>query len=217
MAGLVPAIHDLNYREVVKTWMPGTRPGMTKSGADAVEPIDALRRTEEQIGFLGSARALGEQLAGVPEHRIAVRALVDREVALEHATRWAERRDAGFDVWPPSVRERLRGRRFGRLFETEAADAHAEPAEFYVDIRPLGERLNRLLPTREDVLALVGIDADRPAAVIEHNLRIGERIGEARQRIDLGMVDPGIERIPHPMQHREAFAEFLVRQHAGRR
>jgi hypothetical protein len=29
MAGLVPAIHVLNV-EAGKTWMPGTRPGMTK-------------------------------------------------------------------------------------------------------------------------------------------------------------------------------------------
>jgi hypothetical protein len=30
MAGLVPAIHVLFCSVVVKTWMPGTRPGMTK-------------------------------------------------------------------------------------------------------------------------------------------------------------------------------------------
>jgi hypothetical protein len=29
MAGLVPAIHVLIRLDVVKTWMPGTRPGMT--------------------------------------------------------------------------------------------------------------------------------------------------------------------------------------------
>jgi hypothetical protein len=29
MAGLVPAIHVFFYGYVVKTWMPGTRPGMT--------------------------------------------------------------------------------------------------------------------------------------------------------------------------------------------
>jgi hypothetical protein len=29
MAGLVPAIHGLVYRCGGKTWMPGTRPGMT--------------------------------------------------------------------------------------------------------------------------------------------------------------------------------------------
>jgi hypothetical protein len=29
MAGLVPAIHDLFDASAFKTWMPGTRPGMT--------------------------------------------------------------------------------------------------------------------------------------------------------------------------------------------
>jgi len=31
MAGLDPAIHDLIFLEIeLKTWMPGTRPGMTE-------------------------------------------------------------------------------------------------------------------------------------------------------------------------------------------
>jgi hypothetical protein len=29
MAGLVPAIHDFAVLNRLKTWMPGTRPGMT--------------------------------------------------------------------------------------------------------------------------------------------------------------------------------------------
>jgi hypothetical protein len=32
MAGLVPAIHVFRIREE-KTWMPGTRPGMTAAGS----------------------------------------------------------------------------------------------------------------------------------------------------------------------------------------
>jgi hypothetical protein len=30
MAGLVPAIHAFKPIAAIKTWMPGTRPGMTK-------------------------------------------------------------------------------------------------------------------------------------------------------------------------------------------
>ena len=30
MAGLVPAIHALHIVHLRKTWMPGTRPGMTR-------------------------------------------------------------------------------------------------------------------------------------------------------------------------------------------
>jgi hypothetical protein len=30
MAGLVPAIHVFPDRDILKTWMPGIKPGMTK-------------------------------------------------------------------------------------------------------------------------------------------------------------------------------------------
>jgi hypothetical protein len=36
MAGLVPAIHVECSAVVSKTWMPGTRPGMTDNGALAL-------------------------------------------------------------------------------------------------------------------------------------------------------------------------------------
>ncbi len=35
MAGLVPAIHVLFRRQHRRTWMPGTRPGMTEEGGSA--------------------------------------------------------------------------------------------------------------------------------------------------------------------------------------
>jgi mRNA interferase MazF len=38
MAGLVPAIHVFSCRGIGKTWMPGTRPGMTKT----LEHFDAF-------------------------------------------------------------------------------------------------------------------------------------------------------------------------------
>jgi hypothetical protein len=87
-----------------------------------------------------------------------------------------ERRDASVDIGLPRIGQRLRGRRIGELLESEAADAHAEPAKFHVDVRPLRERTNRSLPAREHLVVLVGIDADRPAAVIEHDLRIRKRV-----------------------------------------
>jgi hypothetical protein len=31
MAGLVPAIHVFQFKYAVKTWIPGTRPGITAS------------------------------------------------------------------------------------------------------------------------------------------------------------------------------------------
>src|SRR5712675_1726698 len=42
MAGLVPAIHVFLHGEPVKTWMPGTRPGMTESGFAACHSIADL-------------------------------------------------------------------------------------------------------------------------------------------------------------------------------
>src|ERR1051325_1296355 len=118
-----------------KTWMPGTRPGMTKLLTNPIQPIEPLRRPQKQIRFLTRARAFRENLAGIPEHRIAIRALVDREVALEHRARRPERRNAGLDVGLPGIGQRLRGRRIGKLLEAEAADAHAEPAELHGDVR----------------------------------------------------------------------------------
>src|SRR3979409_2133909 len=35
MAGLVPAIHAVAVADALKTWMPGTRPGMTEGGSEA--------------------------------------------------------------------------------------------------------------------------------------------------------------------------------------
>jgi hypothetical protein len=36
MAGLVPAIHALMLWHAAKTWMPGTRPGMTRLVIDTM-------------------------------------------------------------------------------------------------------------------------------------------------------------------------------------
>jgi len=40
MAGLVPAIHALLAAR--KTWMPGTRPGMTAKERESLSPVGAL-------------------------------------------------------------------------------------------------------------------------------------------------------------------------------
>jgi hypothetical protein len=42
MAGLVPAIHVFSCRWSVKTWMPGTRPGMTAKEPESLSPVGAL-------------------------------------------------------------------------------------------------------------------------------------------------------------------------------
>jgi hypothetical protein len=42
MAGLVPAIHVFPGLSAAKTWMPGTRQGMTKLGSKAPIPLAAF-------------------------------------------------------------------------------------------------------------------------------------------------------------------------------
>lgn len=53
MAGLVPAIHGFTEDIVLKTWMPGTSPGMTK-----------LRMWHSLQAGTGSARATGFSMIG---------------------------------------------------------------------------------------------------------------------------------------------------------
>ena len=103
------------------------------------------------------------------------------------------------------------------LLEAVPADAHAEPAELHVDVRPLRQRLDRFLPDRENLVALVAVDRDRPAAVIEHDLRVGNRVRERDQLVELRMIHPRIERVAEPCERLHALAEFRVRHHARHR
>src|SRR5689334_12534725 len=50
MAGLVPAIHVLMGRRR-KTWMPGTRPGMTTDRLSMLESVADLRHVARAIGW----------------------------------------------------------------------------------------------------------------------------------------------------------------------
>ncbi|TMJ83515.1 MAG: hypothetical protein E6G76_20495 [Alphaproteobacteria bacterium] len=54
MAGLVPAIHVLAHREM-KTWMPGTRPGMTN---EQLWRAAGTRPAASQLNPIGSFRFL---------------------------------------------------------------------------------------------------------------------------------------------------------------
>ncbi len=66
----------------------GTRnSGRQLPSADRVEPIKSHCGMSEEIGLFCTARAFCQKLAGIPKDRIAVGALVDREVAFEHRAR----------------------------------------------------------------------------------------------------------------------------------
>src|SRR5262249_35672715 len=196
----------------------GCRPSCAAS-AGYVKAVESRRGATEQVGFLGVACALGEKLAGVPEHRIAVGALIDGKVALEHASWWPECIDAGLDVGPPRACQRLRRWRLGLLVEAEAAHAHAEAAEFDVNIRASGERLDRCGPAGKYLLVLAGIGADsnRAADVIEDDLRFRKSAREIAHLVDLGMVEPGVEGEAETAENGEPFAKVFVAQETAQR
>src|SRR5438876_591957 len=60
MAGLVPAIHVLLAANL-KTWMPGTRPGMTAESPRS--PDQPLRCAARLLGDLGAGEHAGDFLA----------------------------------------------------------------------------------------------------------------------------------------------------------
>src|SRR5262245_52059687 len=189
------------------------------ASAGHVKAVEPRCSAAEQVGFLRVACALGEKLAGVPEHRIAVRALVDGKVALEHASRRPECIDAGLDVGTPRGSQRLRRWRLGLLVETESAHAHAKAAEFDVNTRASGERLDRCGPAGKYLLVLAGIGADsnRAADVIEDDLRFRKSAREIAHVVDLGMVEPGVEGEAEASENGEAFAKVFVAQETARR
>src|ERR1700693_3566598 len=75
------------------------------SSGRQVEPVEPRRGAAKQTRLLGRTCASGQNLAGVPERRVAIGALVDRKIALEHAAAGAEAFDAGLEIRAPGVRQ----------------------------------------------------------------------------------------------------------------
>src|SRR5207248_1748804 len=74
-------------------------------------------------------------------------------------------------------------------------------------------------PAGEDLRtpATIGPDAERPAEVIEHDRRVGERPREARHLAELWVIAPGVERQPASRQLGEATAEARIAEEPRRR
>src|SRR6516164_4945932 len=74
-------------------------------GAPLLVPqaVKPRRGAGEKIGLFRCGGAAREPLEGIEQHRITAGALVDREVAFEHATVGAEILNAGFDIGPPRI------------------------------------------------------------------------------------------------------------------
>src|SRR6516165_12503500 len=70
---------------IIKTAAVRRTSAVAAASVGQVEPVEPRRGAPKQVGLFAVACALRQKLAGVPEHGIAVRALVDRKVALEHA------------------------------------------------------------------------------------------------------------------------------------
>src|SRR5262249_10799925 len=161
-----------------------------------VESIEPGGRASEELSLLVGARPFRQQFAGVPEHGIAVGALVDREVALKHAARSAESLDTGRNVGTPSGRQRLGGRWVWLLMKAEPTHAHAKAPDLHVDVRASGKCLYRGGPAGKHLLVPPGIstDADRTAHMVEHNVGVREGACQVGELVDLRVVEPGVER-----------------------
>src|ERR1051325_11428171 len=94
--------------------------------------IEARRGAGEEIGLFRSRGAAREPLEGVEQDGVAAGALVDREIAFEHAAVGAEALDASFDIGPPRIAQRLRGRRHRLEMEVEGVDDHRQTAELHI-------------------------------------------------------------------------------------
>src|SRR5262245_7453016 len=100
-AGLSQVLGQAGARPAVAA-APSPRPSRRKGGSvGGRDAVEAGRRLAKEAGFLVSARAAREALGGVPVSGVGVRALVDREVALEHAPLGPEGLDARLDVGAP--------------------------------------------------------------------------------------------------------------------
>jgi len=70
MAGLVPAIHDFFLAESAKSWMPGTRPGMTEGVIPASESCRMIRPISARQGAR-SRGVVGVERGAAPARRLA--------------------------------------------------------------------------------------------------------------------------------------------------
>src|SRR6516165_8465118 len=98
-----------------------------------------------------------DALKRIPQHLIAARTFIDREIALEHRTLRAEGGDAGLDIGPPRLLQSLRGGRLGLFKEIEADHLHAETAELDINVGEARDLLDLGPPSGEGFVALARI------------------------------------------------------------
>src|SRR3546814_7369083 len=89
---------------------------------DGIEPRG--RAGIERV-LLIRARACGDALEGVPQHRIARAPPVDRVIAFEHRPARPERLDAGLDIGPPHIGQRLRSEEHTSELQSQMRNSYA--------------------------------------------------------------------------------------------
>src|SRR4029079_10023340 len=95
-----------------------------------------------------------------------------------------------------------------------ARQAQREPAKLDDNVFTFGDFLDRGFPHRKDFLAPPGIaaDADRAAAMIEHDFGVGKAAREVVAFADLRMKQPGVEAQAQWCEAGETLAEGAVEQ-----
>src|SRR5271166_3449813 len=78
--GEVGARHQRVYARLPTRHASPLPTGLIQTSNHAVEAVKACRRAGEEVGAFRAACAFAQKLAGVPEHRIGVGALVYREI-----------------------------------------------------------------------------------------------------------------------------------------
>src|SRR5205085_494078 len=175
-----------------------------------VEAIGAGRGAGEQRELFVARGAGSEALEGVPQSLVADRHFVHREIALEHAAGRSEQLDAGLDIGPPNLSDRLGGGRHWRAVKIVASAAVDHAAELDDDIGTGGQLGHRPLPIGENLVASAGIGAvaERTADMPHDDRR---RRKGARQIDDIGelrVVEPGVEAEPQRRQPFDPGAEI---------
>ncbi len=159
--------------------------------------------------FFLDGRVLRQPFAGVPENAIAEHAFVDRKIACKHTAPDAERFNQRFKQWPPGETQRPRVWRGGALCEGKAHDSHTKAADLHAHVWPFSQSGNGFLPRLKGGIPFAGIRprAERPAAVVHNDVKIGQRICQRNNVIKLGVVNPDIQRKSVPDKAGCAFAK----------
>src|SRR4051812_30115426 len=95
-----------------------------------------------------------------------------------------------------------------------SAVQHAEAAEFYVEIRKLGELADVSVPDFEHFVAIAVVrrNAKQAADMIEYHRRLRERAQQVFEIVQLRMKKPGFERQAERLQVGKSLAKHRVEQ-----